>query len=461
MFSKVPEQQMHIIRLLLTSSWLLLIFSLFYDPISPWLTEPNNTLSPLRIHPEACIKVQGVCLEETPYALGAPLFWGVIVPAAILILLIFGHQLWRRICPLSFLSQIPRALGLQRQHQRVDSKTGKIRYELAKVKKDSWLAHNYLYLQFGLFYLGLCTRILFINSNRLALGIFLIVIILWAIAIGYFYCGKSWCQYFCPMAPVEKIYAEPRALLAREPYPGMRQAITQSMCRTVNKEGKEQSACVACQSSCIDINAERSYWDKITRADHQFLYYSYIGLVIGYFFYYYLYAGNWDYYFSGVWAHQQNQLTTLLSPGLYLFGSPIPIPKLVAVPLTLGLFSASSYGLGRKLEKSYKNYVLKTSKSLSQEQIQHQIFTLCSFGVFNFVFVFAGRSLIALLPVPVQYLYNIFLVMVSTLWLYFTWGSSPFESLYSRESLSSRLRRQFNQFKLNVSQTALWTKIER
>jgi hypothetical protein len=146
MFSKVPEQQMHIIRLLLTSSWLLLIFSLFYDPISPWLTEPNNTLSPLRIHPEACIKVQGVCLEETPYALGAPLFWGVIVPAAILILLIFGHQLWRRICPLSFLSQIPRALGLQRQHQRVDSKTGKIRYELAKVKKIlGWLITIYTY----------------------------------------------------------------------------------------------------------------------------------------------------------------------------------------------------------------------------------------------------------------------------------------------------------------------------
>ena len=118
MFAKTPERQMHMVRWLLTCGRLLLIFSMFYDPISPWLTDPNNTLSPLRIHPEVCVKVQGVCLEQTPYALGARLFWTMIVPAAIFILLVFGHELWRRICPLSFLSQIPRALGRQRQHRR-------------------------------------------------------------------------------------------------------------------------------------------------------------------------------------------------------------------------------------------------------------------------------------------------------------------------------------------------------
>ena len=135
MFDKTPERQMHMVRWLLTCGWLLLIFSLFYDPISPWLTDPNNTLSPLRIDPEVCVKVQEVCLKQTSYALGARLFWTMIVPAAIFILLVFGHELWRRICPLSFLSQIPRALLRQRQHRRVDAKTGKTSYELAKVKK--------------------------------------------------------------------------------------------------------------------------------------------------------------------------------------------------------------------------------------------------------------------------------------------------------------------------------------
>lgn len=449
MFAKTPEPQMHMVRWLLTCGWLLLIFSLFYDPISPWLTDPNNTLSPLGIDPEVCVKVQEVCLEQTPYALGARLFWTAIVPAAIFILLVFGHELWRRICPLSFLSQIPRALGKQRQHRRVDPKSGKTSYELVKVKKDSWLGRNYLYLQFGLFYLGLCIRLLFVNSDRWALGIFLIFTILSAIAVGYLYGGKSWCQYFCPMAPVQKIYGEPSGLLTSKAHEGDQQTITQSMCRTVNQEGKEQSACVACQSPCIDIDAERSYWDGITKPDQQLLYYGYIGLVISFYFYYYLYAGNWDYYFSGSWTHEANQLTTLLSPGFYLFNNPIPIPKLVAVPLTLGFFGGGSYFLGWKVEKSYKNYLLRTNQFLSKQQIQHRIFTLCTFVVFNLFYAFGARPNIALLPLPLKYFYDVLLVVVSSLWLYQTWGRSP--DLYLRESLASRFRKQLIKLKLDVS----------
>jgi hypothetical protein len=448
MFAKTPEKQMHMVRWLLTCGWLLLIFSLFYDPISPWLTDSNNTLSPLRLAPEVCVKVQGVCLEQTSYALGARLFWAAIVPAAIFILLVFGHELWRRICPLSFLSQIPLALSIQRQHRRVDPKTGKISYQVAKVKKNSWLGRNYSYLQFGLLYLGLCIRLLFVNSDRLALGIFLIFTILSAIAVGYLYGGKSWCQYFCPMAPVQKIYAEPGGLVTSKAHERER-TITQSMCRIVNQEGKEQSSCVACQTPCIDIDAERSYWDGITKPDQKLLYYGYIGLVISFYFYYYLYAGNWDYYFSGVWTHEANQLTTLLSPGFYLFNKPIPIPKLVAVPLTLGFFTGGSYFLGLKLEKSYKSYLLRTNQSLSKEQIQHRIFTLCTFVVFNLFFAFGARPNIALLPPLGQYFLDVLLVLVSTLWFYRTWGRSP--ELYSRESLANHLRKQLSKLQLDVS----------
>lgn len=449
MFAKTPERQMHIVRRLLTCGWLFLIFSLFYDPISPWLTDPDNTFSPLRIDPSVCVKVQGVCQEEKPYALGAPIFWGAIVPSAIFILLVFGHELWRRICPLSFLSQIFRAFGKQRQYKRVDPKTGKVRYELAKVQKDSWLGRNYAYLQFGLLYLGLCSRILFINSDRLALGIFLIVTIVAAIAVGYLYGGKSWCQYFCPMAPVQRIYGEPRGLLTGVAHFGDRSTITQSMCRTVNPEGKEQSACVACKSPCIDIDAERSYWDAIAKPETQFIYFCYVGLAVGYFSYYYLYSGNWDYYLSGEWAHQENQLATLLQPGFYLFSNPIPIPKLVAVPVTLGLFTAGGYFLGRRLEKSYKTYLISTKQPISQEQIRHRIYTLCTFFIFNFFFVFGGRPFIDLLPIPLQYLFNVTIVLASTLWLFRTWGRSS--DLYSRESLASRLRQQLGKFKLDIS----------
>ena len=68
MFSNISEKIMHRVRWLITSAWLLLIASLFYDPISPWLTAPEQKWSPLRVSADTCIQVQGVCLEQKPYA---------------------------------------------------------------------------------------------------------------------------------------------------------------------------------------------------------------------------------------------------------------------------------------------------------------------------------------------------------------------------------------------------------
>ena len=119
---------MQVIRWILTSAWLVIIASLFYDPWTPGLTEPDHPWSPLRLT-DSCILVQGQCLIEQPYPLATTLFWGAIVPGSIFILLVLGHEVWRRICPLSFLSQIPRALGWQRQFKRENATTGKVRYD--------------------------------------------------------------------------------------------------------------------------------------------------------------------------------------------------------------------------------------------------------------------------------------------------------------------------------------------
>jgi hypothetical protein len=449
MFNQIPEKQMHRVRWILTSGWLLLIFSLFYDPFSPILTHPNNTWSPFSLDLERCVKVQGFCIEEQPYPMGNEIFWGIVVPSAIFILLVFGHELWRRICPLSFLSQIPRALGLQRQFKRVNAQTGKVRFELAKIKKDSWLGRNYLYLQLGWFYVGLCSRILFINSNRIALAIWLLFTIGAAMTVGYFYGGKSWCNYFCPMSPVQKIYGEPRGLFASKAHEG-EQLITQSMCRIVDQNGKEQSACVACQSPCIDIDSERSYWDSINEPKSRLLYYGYIGVVIGYFLYYYLYAGDWSYYFSGAWAHQENQLQTLLNPGFYIFNTAINIPKIIAVPLTLGVFMYVTYWLGVKLEKRIHSYFKRQKVSLTKEEIQNRIYSVCTFLVFNFFFIFGGRSFINTLPLKLQFIWESIIVVASTVWLYRNWNRSP--KLYSRESFATRFRKQLRKLELNIAQ---------
>lgn len=439
MISHISEQQMRKVRWLLTCAWLLLIASLFYDPISPLITTPNQTWSPFRIRPEDCIPVQNVCLDLQPYPLGAPIFWGMVVPSAIFILLVFGHELWRRICPLSFLSQIPRALGWQRQIKRTDSKTGKVRYEIPKVKKDSWLGKNYLYLQFGLLFIGLCSRILFINGDAIALGLWLLMTIAAAVTVGYLYGGKTWCNYFCPMAPVQKIYAEPSALLATKAHMS-EVPITQSMCRTITNDGKEQSACVACQNPCIDIDSERSYWDGIEKPESQFLYYCYLGLVVGYFFYYYLYAGSWDYYFSGAWAMESNSLQKLMSSGLYLYNQALPIPKILAVPLILGLFTGLGYIFGTLSERLYRSYLNFAKQKTSNLLVRHYLFSVTTFIAFNLFFIFGGRPFIRLLPNFFQETIDVLVVLLSTLWLSRTLKREP--ELYAREGLAGRFRKQ-------------------
>lgn len=449
MISQVSEKKMHLVRWLLALGWLTLIFSLFYDPLSAWATDLINIVSPSA--PEStCVKVQSVCLPQHPYGIGARIFWGAVIPLAIIILLVFGHEFWRRICPLYFFSQIPRALGIQRKRKIVNPDTSNIRYELAGVEKESWLGRNHLYLQFALFYLGLNIRILFANGDRTALGIFLLLTIASAITVGFLFKGRSWCQYFCPMAPVQIFYTGPRGLLGSSAHLKPPQSITQSTCREVDSSGNEKSACVGCQSPCIDIDAERSYWEGITQPDQKLVFYGYFGLMLGFYFYYFLYSGNWDYYYSGAWTREEGQLRTLFNPGFYILNQAIPIPKLIAAPLTLAVFCAASYIGCVVIEKAYKAYLKRKNKYLNEEQVLNVLFVFCTFVSFNVLFIFSGPPNVGFLPWAILPL-NTLIVIVSSIWLYRSLGRS--QELYARENVGSSLGRQLN--KLAVD----WSKI--
>lgn len=449
MFNQTSEKTMHNVRWLLTIGWFVLILSFFWDPFSASLTEPGHPWSPWRIDLSDCVAVQGECLPNLPQPMGARIFWATIVPIAIMVLLVFGHETWRRICPLSFLSQIPRALGIQRKLATVHPRTGVISYQLAKVKENSWLQKNHLYFQLALFYIGLCMRILFVNSHRLFLGSFLLFTIASAILVGYLYAGKTWCHYFCPMAPVQMFYNGPRALVGSKAHVDRKQIVTQSMCRTVDKDGKEKSACVSCNSPCLDIDIEKNYWEEIDRPGRKMIQYSYVGLMIGFYCYYLLYSGNWDYYYSGAWTREADQLQNLFKPGFYLFEQVIPIPKLIAVPLTLAVFGIASYLIIERLEKAYKAYRIRIQKPQSHQQVLHIIFTLCTFVAFNVFFLFGGRPQLRLLPIPLQLMFNGIVVFVSTLWLYITLQRTADE--YTKESLASSLRRQLSKLTIDFS----------
>ncbi|MCJ8283806.1 MAG: hypothetical protein MJK14_29570 [Rivularia sp. ALOHA_DT_140] len=422
-------------RWILVIAWLILTISLFKDPISHILTDPKNLLSPLRDSHE-CIPVQGDrCIFEKAYPIGTIIFWGTVLPSLVFIVFVFGHETWRRICPLYFLSQIPRALGLKPR---------------LKIENNQWLVKKHFYLQFFLLFLGLSGRILFVNSTTWVLGLLFITTILSAITVVFLYGGRSWCHYVCPFSTPQTVFTGPRGLLGSKAHQAPPKSITQSMCRTVDrKTGEEKSACIGCKSSCMDIDSEKSYWDSLQKPGRKFLQYGYLGLAIGYFLYYALYAGNFDYYFSGVWAYD-NSLATLWKPGFYINNQSIPIPKIVAVPLTLGLSIIISYCICHKLEKTYRGYLKQKYPGITSQQVLHRVFSIITFLAFNAFFVYGGRPEILRLPIFVQHIFNALIVLLSTIWLMRNWKRSAEQ--YQRESLTHSFRRQLQKLPIDIEQ---------
>jgi hypothetical protein len=453
MLHKISEKKMHVLRWVLAIGWIVLILSMFYDPITTRFTEPD-AWGPFRLNPDIyldparCVQIHSKCIPEQPFSLTVLMWWAMIVPAGIFILFVFGHEFWRRICPLSFFSQIPRALGIQRKRKVYDPVSQQTRYEVVTIGEKSWLGRNHLYVQAGLFFLGLGLRILFVNGHRASLGFFLIFTILCAIGVGYLFAGKSWCNYFCPMAPVQTIYTGPRSLLgSRAHVDVMQNGVSQSMCRTVDQTGLEVPACVSCKSPCIDIDAEKTYWAELNKPGRTLVHYGYLGMVISFYVYYYLFSGNWDYYFSGAWTHEETLLEKLFAPGFYINGYLIFIPKVIAVFLTYFVFAGSTYWLGLLCEKLYRRYKTWRGTPVTAEYARHIIFTLFTTVSFWTFFSYGARPTLNRLPYPLVLGFNAVVVFVGALWLYRTLRRG--REQYDRERQANSLRKQLK--KMNIS----------
>ncbi|MFK8185287.1 MAG: 4Fe-4S binding protein [Phormidesmis sp.] len=441
MLSTLPEKKLHIVRWCIFLTWCLLIVSLFYDPLSAVLSDPQTSWSwladrhvALSADPSECIKAQGQCIPLDPYPIGTRIFWGMVVPSAIFIVLVFGHEFWRRICPLYFFSQLPRALKIE---------------PLFNIERNTWLKQNHFYLQFVLFYLGITARILFVNSSRATAGTFFILTLLFAAGMVILYGGRSWCHYVCPFGMVQTVFTGPRGLLASQAHTAKPYSITQSMCRTVDSAGNEQSACISCKSACMDIDAEESYWAQLYKPGRRLVQYGYLGLVIGYFCYYWLYAGNFAYYFSGVWSHEMLSVDTLLGPGFYIFQQAIAIPKLIAAPLTLAIFAAASCWICTGIERFYRGALKRRNPTATAEQSLHRMFSVCTFAAFNIFFIYGGRPEINNLPVFAQFGFQAMIAIVSSLWLYRTWGRSV--EHYAQEGAAEKRRRQLRKRPVDVA----------
>ncbi len=312
-------------------------------------------------------------------ALAGRVVWTMVVAALPLFIVLVGYHRWRKICPLAFFTRLPIALHLQ--GRRRASKT---------------LELNYYYAAFTIFFISLWLRLIATNGDGRVLALGFIAITVIAFVVGAFYTGKTWCNYFCPLSFIEKIYTEPHGLRETD----------NSQCHK----------CTACKKSCPDINEENGYWKEIGLKSKRLVYFAFPGLVFGFYFYYYLQAGTWDYYFGGSWTNQPDLWRTAFSPGgdastAGFFFAP-RIPRAVAATLTLAISAWFSVAVFVLLERVVALYTGGVTA-----RVRHIVLSAAAFAAFILFYTFAGAPSLRKLPWAFPHLFLIVVVLVATLFL--------------------------------------------
>lgn len=154
-------------------------------------------------------------------ALGLRLFWGLYVPILPLLFLV-APGLWRNVCPMASLNQIPRTLGFTRG-----------------LTLPPTIQQYTPLVSAGLFLLIVPLRKVVLDHSGLALAVFLATVLGLAFVGGVVFKGKSgWCSQFCPMLQVERFYGQSPLLV-----------VSNSHCRP----------CVGCNKNCYDFNPTAAY----------------------------------------------------------------------------------------------------------------------------------------------------------------------------------------------------------
>ncbi|QSZ40955.1 cyclic nucleotide-binding domain-containing protein [Sulfurimonas aquatica] len=295
------------------------------------------------------------------------LVWTAIIPLLPLIILLFGFSNFRNICPLAFFSKVSQNLNW-----------------IQKRKVPQWFEENFYFLQYFLLFLALTLRLTILNFDSTWLALFFIFVILSAFFTNLVYTGKSWCNFFCPVGVVERIYTISNA----------KNYLVNSKCST----------CTGCKLHCPDIDMETNYWREGANTQKKFVFYSFTGLILGFYFYFYLQSGSFAYYFSGDWSY--NELSPL-SPGFFF--APY-IPTFLAAPLTLALFALVSYFIFSSIETYL--WKKKIFKNADYQTVSHRVKTVASFMAFNAFYAFAGAP--TYMQYPITYAIFYFLIVASS-----------------------------------------------
>jgi len=259
--------------------------------------------------------------------------------------MLMGYNAWRKACPLAWVANLSKPITL-----------------FNKRRVPQWMETYSFPIQFGLLAFALYLRQLFLNDNDVALGFFFIIIIIVAVLINLFFSGKSWCNFFCPVGIVEKLYAG----------------------SNTNRSDKNSacSTCSACKKNCPDIDMESSYWKEKSDRYKQYTFYMFPGLIFGFYLYFYLRTMTWRYYFSGDWTLpvQTGYQFTPISPYI-LAALSLLLPSMVSLIIMLGI---------EKLLPQIEKF-----KQKDQQAQQHVAKIIAAYFSFNIFYLYAGAPTFA------------------------------------------------------------------
>jgi ferredoxin len=161
--------------------------------------------------------------------LGLELFWGLAIPVLPAVLVV-APGLWRQVCPMATLNQLPRSLGRG----------------LARDLPDAWKRWSFA-IAVGLFVGAVALRAPWLNRHGLAVAAGVLAVLAAALALGGIFKGRSgWCGTFCPLGPIQRNYGQAPLVLVRNGY-----------CEP----------CVGCQKNCYDFNPRAAVFSDLHDED--------------------------------------------------------------------------------------------------------------------------------------------------------------------------------------------------
>ncbi len=219
-----------------------------YTKITPRI--PTGVWSALRVATLFITLIVAALLIRHP-DIGLRLFWGLMIPV-VPALLVIAPGLWRQICPMALLNQIPRML------------------KIGAARDLPELARKWAFtIAVASFFICIALRAPILNQNGLVIGLGIFGVLLLALIGGLVFKGRSgWCGTFCPLGPIQRDYGHAPVVMVRNGY-----------CES----------CVGCQKNCYDFNPRAAVFGDLYDEDpryagqRRFFMAMLPGIILGYF----------------------------------------------------------------------------------------------------------------------------------------------------------------------------------